>query len=95
MPVSQSFGVGMGPILLDNVICDQNHSELFQCVHPQLIGIHDCDRENVAGVICPGPAITTITDMPHSTTLFLTTLISTNTQNIDSEMNTTSSMLMK
>ena len=40
-PMSQSFGAGMGPILLDNVICDQNHSNLFQCVHPLDIGIHD------------------------------------------------------
>ena len=51
--MSQSFGAGMGPILLDNVTCDQSHSELFQCVHHLDIGIHNCDRENVAGVICP------------------------------------------
>ena len=52
LPVNQSFGAGMGPILLDNVICDQSHLELLQCVHPKDIGVHDCDRENV-GVICP------------------------------------------
>ena len=64
MPVNQSFGAGMGPILLDSVTCDQSHSELLQCVHPQDIGIHDCDQENVAGVICPNvsdSAITTAT----------------------------------
>lgn len=84
----------MGPILLDNVACDQNHSELLQCVYPANIGIHNCDWENVAGVICP--IRTTVTP---STALFLTTLISTNTQTgtIDSEVDTTviSSMLIK
>ena len=68
--MSQIFGAGMGPILLDNVTCDQNHSELLQCVHPLDIGIHDCDQINVAGVICPNVfAITTTA-----------TLLTTNTQ---------------
>ena len=91
MPVSQSFQAGMGPILLDNVTCD---SELLQCVHPQLTGIHYCDRENVAGVICSGLAITTVTDIPCSTTLFL---ISTNTRTKkrDPEVDTTSSVIIK
>ena len=84
MPVNQSFGAGMGPILLHNVICDQSHSELFQCVHPLGIGIHNCDREHVAGVICPNTTIAIFTiDIPS------TTLISTNTQIIDSEVDTT------
>ena len=62
MPVSQSFGAVMGPILLDNVACDQSHSELLQCVHPHDIGIHNYyNRENVAGVICPNVSITTAT----------------------------------
>ena len=75
MPVSQSFGAGMGPILLDNVACDQSHSELLQCVHPLDIGIHNCDQENIAGVICPNvsdSAITTATTNIH--------LLATNTQ---------------
>jgi hypothetical protein len=90
--VNQRFGAGMGPILLDNVNCDQSHSTLLQCVHPQDIGIHDCDRENVAGVICPistATIISTATDIPS------TTLISTNTQIIDSVVDTTFSMLLK
>ena len=53
LPVNQSFGAGMGPILLDNVTCDQSHLELLQCVHPKDIGVHDCDQENAVGVICP------------------------------------------
>ena len=68
LPVNQSFGAGMGPILLDNVACDQSHSGLLQCVHPQDIGIHDCDRENVAGVICPNVSTTTITSTAAVTT---------------------------
>ena len=59
LPLNQTFGAGMGPILLDNATCDQSHLKLLQCVHPQNIGIHDCDRENVAGVICPQLSTTT------------------------------------
>ena len=69
LPVNQSFVVGMGPILLDNVACDQSHLELLQCVHPQDIGVHDCDRENVTGVICPQLSTTTtaaVTAFKHS-----------------------------
>lgn len=52
----------MGPILLDNVTCSQSHLELLECVHRLEIGIHNCDRENVAGVVCPSvSAITTAT----------------------------------
>jgi hypothetical protein len=78
VPVSQSFGTGMGPILLDNITCDQSHSELLQCMHPIYIGIHDCDRENAAGVICPNLSIvmSTTTD---NIIIPSTTLISTNT----------------
>ena len=63
MPVNQSFGAGMDPILLDNVTCNQSHLELLQCVHPLDIGVHDCDQENVAGVICPSVSTTTIIDI--------------------------------
>ena len=90
--MSQIFGAGMGPILWDNIACDRSHLVVLlnQCVHPADIGIHNCDRGNVAGVICP--TITTITDIPSTTLrLFSTTLISTNTvtQNIDLEVYTT------
>ena len=69
LPVNQSFGTGMGPILLDNVTCNQSHLELLECVHPQNIGVHDCDRENVAGVICPNVSdATTITSTAAVTT---------------------------
>ena len=65
-PMNQSFGTGVGPILLNDVTCNQSHSSLLQCVHPQDIGIHDCDRENVAGVICPN--VSTITAAAAATT---------------------------
>ena len=70
VPVNQSFGAGMGPILLDNVTYNQSHSELLQCVHPlvQDIGVHNCDQENVAGVICPNVSTTTITSTAAATT---------------------------
>ena len=75
MPTNQSFEEGMGPVLLSNVTCNQSHSGLLQCVHPQDIGIHDCDEENVAGVICPSVSTTTaattaasIPPTPNSTT---------------------------
>ena len=71
--MSQSFGARVGPILLNNVVCDRNHLELLQCVHPQGFGIHDCGQENIAGVICPNvSAIATATTNIH--------LLATNTQ---------------
>ena len=74
MPLTQYFGTRMGPILLDNVTCDQSHTELLQCVHPFDIGVHDCDQEefNVAGVICPNVSATTIP--PTSNTTFTETI---------------------
>ena len=62
--MSQSFGAGMGPILLDNVTCNRSHSELLQCIHPLDIGIHNCDRKNVAGVACTNVSATTTTNTP-------------------------------
>ena len=75
--VNQSFGAGMGPILLDNVACDQSHLELLQCVHPQDIGAHECDQENVAGVICPNVSTTTAATMnnPSNITTSTTTTL--------------------
>lgn len=64
-----NFGTGMGPILLNNVTCNQSHLELFQCIHPLDIGTHDCDQENAAGVTClniTAVTITTSTDIPSS-----------------------------
>ena len=62
VPIS-NFGVGKGPILFDNVTCNQTHSELSQCVDLQTIGLHNCDRDNTAGVICPEAASVSATIM--------------------------------
>ena len=77
LPVNQSFGVGMGPILLDNVTCNQSHLELLQCVHPHDISAHECDQENVAGVFCPNVSITTAATMnnPSNITTSTTTTL--------------------
>ena len=32
--------------------CNKSHSNLSQCVHPLDIGIHECEEDNIAGVIC-------------------------------------------
>ena len=59
----------MGPILLNDVTCNESHLELLQCIHPLDIGIHNCDQENAAGVICPNVPTTTITNVsPNSPT---------------------------
>ena len=55
--MNQSYGAGLGPILLGNVTCNQSHSELLQCVHPLDIGIRNCDQQTVAGVICPNVSL--------------------------------------
>ena len=55
MPTSSShFGFGEGPVLLNDVSCNQGHSRLSQCVHQQSIGLHACNRDSLVGVICPG-----------------------------------------
>ena len=53
LPVNTSyFEAGDGPILLDNAACNKSHLNLSQCVHPLDIGIHNCEEDNIAGVIC-------------------------------------------
>ena len=68
--------------------CNNSHSNLSQCVHPNDIGIHDCNRNNTAGVVCPIPTISPngskVTKCPASgvicsspTTEFLSTIQTT------------------
>jgi hypothetical protein len=45
------FGVGSGPILLDDVRCTGSESTLLNCQH-RAIGEHDCVRTKAAGVSC-------------------------------------------
>ena len=73
------LGAGEGPILLTRVACNNNHSKLSQCVHPNDIGIHNCHRNNTAGVVCPIPTISpnkSIVDVPSYVST-VTSLIST------------------
>ena len=66
MAINQShFGAGRGPILLENVTCNQSHSNLSQCVDLRKIGIlSDCKHS--AGVICTLMEETTSTKQEFS-----------------------------
>ena len=50
---SSHFGSGWGPVLLNNVSCNPSYTHLSQCIHQLSIGIHECTRDSIAGVICP------------------------------------------
>ena len=45
-------GPGAGPVLLNNVSCTHDSTEISQCVHPLSIGIHYCSKTHMAGVKC-------------------------------------------
>ena len=47
----QHFGGGTGPILLDELQCNGNESLLSECPHNG-IGVHNCDHNEDAGVLC-------------------------------------------
>ena len=50
-PRNAHYGEGTGPILLDNVVCLGNESEIFACMHNG-IGNHDCFHREDASVEC-------------------------------------------
>uniref|UniRef100_A0A672Y7Y1 SRCR domain-containing protein n=1 Tax=Sphaeramia orbicularis TaxID=375764 RepID=A0A672Y7Y1_9TELE len=50
-PRHAHFGQGSGVIWLDNVMCTGTESNLMECQH-QGFGIHDCDHQEDAGVVC-------------------------------------------
>ena len=81
------FGAGEGPVLLENVRCNQSHSNLSQCVDLRHnIGIlSDC--EHTAGVICHCVG----EDKSTSTELVLTTMLYSTTINIMSHNSTNKS----
>ena len=63
-PVLRStYGNGVVPFLLDNVVCTGSESNLLQCAHTGL-GEHNCDPSETAGVICEG--ITDLYRLWHS-----------------------------
>ena len=51
--VSAYFGEGSGLILLDNVNCNGRESSIFDC-NQNIIGDHDCEHHEDAGVFCFG-----------------------------------------
>ena len=70
------FGIELevGPILLDNVTCDQSHLELLQCVHSLDIGFITvyCDRLELAICLNVSDSATTTTstlDLPIPNTI--------------------------
>lgn len=47
------FGMGSGPIFLEQLSCSDDSSNLLQCARPPL-GLHTCDHSQDAGVTCLG-----------------------------------------
>ena len=47
------YGNGVGPILLDNVVCNGAEANLLQCTHSPLFST-DCGHSEDAGVVCQG-----------------------------------------
>ena len=48
-----AFGVGFGPIFLDEVGCTGNEARLLECSHEGVLN-HNCFHFEDAGVVCPG-----------------------------------------
>ena len=53
IPVHKSqYGRFYGPILLDNLLCTGDETNLLKCTDDESIGNHNCDHSEDAGVIC-------------------------------------------
>lgn len=49
------YGSGLGPIYLDNVVCDGTEARLIDCSTQNPTGTHNCDHSEDAGVRCLPP----------------------------------------
>lgn len=54
VPIRNSmYGSGSVSILLDNVLCHGKEDTLLKC-QANPVGVHDCNQNEIAGVICEG-----------------------------------------
>ena len=51
--LGSKYGNGSSPILLDNVLCTGEESNLLECMHSGL-RINNCGQDDIAGVSCDG-----------------------------------------
>ena len=49
--IDSGFGSGSGPIILDNVMCTGNESNLFECSHNEILQ-NNCGHSEDVAVIC-------------------------------------------
>ena len=55
LPVRNAmFGKGIGPIVLDQLMCNGTEASLLECLPSENIGHHNCDHTEDAGVRCEG-----------------------------------------
>jgi len=52
-PIGARFGLGQGPIWLDEINCSGHELRLTECGHDGL-GAHNCVHQEDAGVVCEG-----------------------------------------
>ena len=55
IPVKNAeLGEGIGPILLDQLMCNGSEASLLECLPSDNIGLHNCNHNEDAGVRCEG-----------------------------------------
>lgn len=59
-----SFGLGSGPISMDNVECDGTETSLLACTH---LGSHNCQHQEDVGIVCQPQGVS---NLPYSNPTF-------------------------